>query len=88
MNSKLESVHPGTMAKLLKLRDVRNLLTKHFGPNWDTDKRLIFYKNILASVAQQGGNRNDGEEDMDEEDPWMNHRDEMCETVEDVATSV
>ncbi|KAF6210555.1 hypothetical protein GE061_013661 [Apolygus lucorum] len=80
ITSKLTPVVPGTVVKPLKLRDVQNLLTKHFGPNWDNDGRLTFHKNIFASAAHEGGPREEEEkEDRGEEE----HLDEICEPIED-----
>lgn len=35
----------------LKKKDVENLLSKHFGKNWDTINELEFYKNIINNSS-------------------------------------
>lgn len=78
MSSRLGAVATGTVIKPLKLRDVKNLLTKHYGPDWDKDDRLIFYRNILADL---GGNE---EVDEERDDESLENNDViMCEPEDD-----
>lgn len=42
----------GVEIKALKLRDVRKLLQKHYGENWEDQSHLIFYKELLSDIDE------------------------------------
>lgn len=73
---KAEMIHPmkiskGIDVKPLKLRDVRNLLQKHYGENWKELHNLEYYKNVI---------------NVDEEEIQLleeNGEDENCDMEED-----
>ncbi|CAB0003871.1 unnamed protein product [Nesidiocoris tenuis] len=82
----LTPVIPGLVVKPLKLRDVQNLLKKHFGPSWDNDDRLSFHENIIASAKEEGPTEDEqvGEE---EERGVEEHLDRICEPIEEDGAS-
>ncbi|KAK9692467.1 hypothetical protein QE152_g35160 [Popillia japonica] len=46
------SIPPGTHVAPLKLRDVSNLLSKHFGDDWMSLNTLSFYKNLTMAESE------------------------------------
>ncbi|KAK9759018.1 hypothetical protein QE152_g185 [Popillia japonica] len=45
-------IPPGTPVAPLKLRDVSNLLSKHFGDDWKSLNTLSFYKNLTMAESE------------------------------------
>ena len=41
---------PGVVSNPAKLKDVKNLLEKQFGVNWERNELLVFYKNLIKTV--------------------------------------
>lgn len=46
----LNIIPAGVPVKPAKLNDVKNLLTKHYGDEWQTNENLSYYKNILTRL--------------------------------------
>lgn len=72
VSKKTEMIQPsvipkGVEVKPLKLRDVRNLLTKHYGENWPSLPHLKFYSNILNNMPNIAQETGEGEECEEEE---------------------
>ncbi|XP_045451968.1 uncharacterized protein LOC123667932 [Melitaea cinxia] len=62
----------GVVVKSLKLRDVKQLLTKHYGENWAELQQLQFYTNVLSVQIDED------EEPTEEIDCEMGSQDEEC----------
>ncbi|CAF4890572.1 unnamed protein product [Pieris macdunnoughi] len=55
---KAEMIQPSTISKgidvkPLKLRDVRNLLQKHYSEDWKELPYLVYYKNVLFNLDEE-----------------------------------
>ncbi|CAF4947005.1 unnamed protein product [Pieris macdunnoughi] len=76
------TISKGIDVKPLKLRDLRNLLQKHYGEDWKELPNLVYYKNVLFNL--------DKEELQLLEDNGENEtnvmEDETCEGVEEDVT--
>lgn len=46
-----DAIKTGVPIAPLKIRDVKNLLTKHFGNNWPQLESLIYFKNIVENIS-------------------------------------
>lgn len=46
----LDIVPAGVPVKPAKLKDVKNLLTKHYGDEWENNENLDYYKNIFTRL--------------------------------------
>lgn len=86
--SRIDVVTLGIAVNPLKLRDVQNLLTKHFGPNWEEDHKLVFYKKILRSVDPERGGTEENCIDDDDDEPDALMTDDFCDHVEDEVTAI
>ncbi|GAB6024615.1 hypothetical protein CHUAL_009758 [Chamberlinius hualienensis] len=64
----MESFCPTTIAKYAvkvkteKVNDVRKLLVKHFGLQWESNSELVYYKNVFQHCNVASGS---GEEKSD-----------------------
>ncbi|CAH1643163.1 unnamed protein product [Spodoptera littoralis] len=86
---KAELIQPSTISKgidvkPLKLRDVRNLLLKHYGENWKELPYLEYYKNVLFNIDEEEIQllEENGENETNDIE------EETCERVEDVTLRI
>lgn len=66
----LITIPAGVSVKPAKLNDVNNLLTKHYGDEWQNHEDLVYYKNVLARrMNNDSDNESEigaGDRDMEE----------------------
>ena len=53
----LPEITKGTQVKIGKTKDVKKLLTKHFGENWSENTECVFYKNVFNNLEVQNNNQ-------------------------------
>lgn len=65
---------PGVPVKDLKVKDVKKLLTLHFGEYWTDNEELAFYKNIICNAVQD---RHDEQSEDENEGGLMDDENEF-----------
>lgn len=69
----------GVPVKQLKLRDVRKLLTNHYGDNWPNLPDLKFYSDVINNLSDTEQEEGEGEEGEGEE----RDGDDVCQTCDE-----
>lgn len=72
------TIHKGIEIKPLKIRDVRNLLQKHYGENWRELPHLTYYKDALSNIDEEEIRLMEGNEQNETNDT----QEEGCERGE------
>lgn len=77
MNIQPKEIPTGVKPKDLKMRDVNNLLSKHYGKNWREVENLAYYRDVLGKF-QNNNIPGDSREDSGDEEP------SLCESTENI----
>nr|XP_022902616.1 uncharacterized protein LOC111415262 [Onthophagus taurus] len=77
MNIQPKEIPTGVKPKDLKMRDVNNLLSKHYGKNWRAVENLAYYRDVLGKF-QNNNIPGDSREDSGDEEP------SLCESTENI----